>query len=118
MKWLVTTVLMALLISGCAHFDSIDYNTKPPKDWPDLTIRVHTVTKEQILQACNKVVPFPQACASINFYFKTCDVYVPEGAARDFFIRHELAHCNGYDHVGETALRDAWEVWKKENKKE
>lgn len=64
---------------------------------------------------CSKHVGFgmsPLACAEINLYAGTCDIWFsadfPPG---DSIIEHERLHCQGYDHIGGNLLKRAHAEW-------
>ena len=78
--------------------------------WPQLTVVEHYVPHWQMRDRCVKYAPFgmsPEACAEFNLETRTCDLWF----SADFpppksFIEHERMHCDGYDHIGETNMRD------------
>jgi hypothetical protein len=37
-------------------------------------------------------------------------IYLTRGDT--YMLEHEQAHCRGYDHPGESTMRDAWARWK------
>ena len=55
----------------------------------------------------NSIAMIPVACAQFDFVNRRCYVWYnaddPPSAAT---IEHERLHCQGYDHTGETTLRD------------
>jgi hypothetical protein len=78
--------------------------------WPQLTVVEHYVPHHVMRDRCVKYTPFgssPEACAEFNLAERRCDLWF----SADFpppkaFIEHERMHCAGYDHVGETNMRD------------
>ena len=77
--------------------------------WPELTIVEHRVSAGEMYDRCKKYVAFgmlPMACAEFNLATKRCDIWLMEGFAPRSVVEHERLHCQGHDHVGETAMRD------------
>ena len=77
--------------------------------WPELTIVEHRVSAGEMYDRCKKYVAFgmlPMACAEFNLATKRCDIWLMEGFAPRSIVEHERLHCQGHDHVGETAMRD------------
>jgi hypothetical protein len=78
--------------------------------WPQLTVVEHYVPHHVMRDRCTKYTPWgmsPEACAEFNLVERRCDLWL----SADFpppqaFIQHERLHCAGYDHVGETNMRD------------
>ena len=83
--------------------------------WPQLTVVEHYVPHHVMRDRCVKYTPFgssPEACAEFNLAELRCDLWF----SADFpppkaFIQHERMHCAGYDHVGETNMRDFLAAW-------
>jgi hypothetical protein len=83
--------------------------------WPELTVVEHYVPHHVMRDRCVKYTPFgssPEACAEFNLAEKRCDLWF----SADFpppkaFIQHERMHCAGYDHVGETNMRNFLANW-------
>jgi hypothetical protein len=83
--------------------------------WPQLTVVEHYVPHHVMRDRCVKYTPFgssPEACAEFNLAEQRCDLWF----SADFpppkaFIQHERMHCAGYDHVGETNMRDFLAAW-------
>lgn len=96
-----------LLWAGCASIDP----QSAPRDWPRLTIDVRKVSYLEVLKRCSKYSVAPLACAEIHFRTMTCYVWVTPDAPR-WVLDHELGHCHGADHFGESTLRDAWASYK------
>lgn len=77
--------------------------------WPDLMIVEHRVSAGAVYDRCRKYVAFgmlPMACAEFNLATRRCDIWLMEGFAPRSVVEHERLHCQGHDHVGETAMRD------------
>ena len=78
--------------------------------WPQLTVYEHYVPHHVMRDRCVKYTAFgasPEACAEFNLAERRCDLWF----SADFpppkaYIEHERLHCAGYDHVGETNMRD------------
>jgi len=78
--------------------------------WPQLTVVEHYVPHHVMRDRCVKYTPWgssPEACAEFNLAEARCDLWF----SADFpppqaFIEHERMHCAGYDHVGESNMRD------------
>jgi hypothetical protein len=113
--------LPVLFLVGCVtKLVDIDYSTKPPADWPQLEERITKADVETVQRWCN----MPQAlrgrafnCAVISFRYGLCMIYLstddPEA------IKHERAHCAGYNHVGEGGKsHKAWDSFKRDQKLE
>lgn len=103
-----------LLAAGCT---SVAHERV--EGWPELRVAEHYVPMHDMLERCRKYVPWgmtPLACAEFNLAFGTCDIWLSESFAPKAVVEHERLHCRGYDHVGETAMRDflakyrAWEA--------
>ena len=114
-------ILIVLLTSGC----SIMGNSHPP-DWPEHVTIVHKFDKVgDMVAQCEKwgidatgypVLKMIYACARFQFCTKppNCQIAIPteDALAKDWVYKHELKHCEGYDHVGSSSFRDAWERYK------
>lgn len=98
-------ILCLALLSGCTM---IDMHTPPPSDWPKLEVAY--VTSSDLVPGCALML----SCANINFDTMRCTVYQQQTdlETREAAKEHEDKHCEGYDHIGSTALRDYWEQWK------
>ena len=46
------------------------------------------------------------ACAEFDLARGTCDIWLSESFAPRKVIEHERLHCQGYDHVGASGMRD------------
>jgi len=113
-------LLALLLFSGFAYGQElvpIDYNFTVPSDFPKLDERITYLDQEAIYRFCNVKKSFPglikiRSCAVLSFEYDLCMIYVqPNDEAS---LKHERAHCAGYNHVGEASKTvEAWEMWKK-----
>jgi hypothetical protein len=110
--------LLVLLLTSCAiprTLVEIDYNTKPPADWPILEERITYADVATVQRWCN----MPQAmrdrafnCAVVSFRYGLCMIYLSSNDPEA--LRHERAHCAGYSHVGDGGkAHQAWERFKK-----
>lgn len=82
----------------------LDYSTPPPADWPTLAVSRHY---GKVSEHCAQLGIGTLACAVVDFDNNTCDIYWPSSPP-EWMIRHEEAHCKGYDHYGDSIMRDAW----------
>lgn len=78
--------------------------------WPTLTVYEHHVPHHVMRDKCVQYAPFgmsPEACAEFNLEERRCDLYFSaDFPPPAFFVKHERMHCDGYDHEGETHMRD------------
>ena len=78
--------------------------------WPQLTVIEHHVPHAAMRDRCAKYAPWgssPEACAEFNLAERTCTLWFSaDFPPPAFFVRHERMHCEGYDHLGETSMRD------------
>ena len=109
-----TTLLflgVSLLQAACTPIDTHE----PVADWPILTVYEHYVPHHVMRDRCAKYTAFgssPEACAEFNLVERRCDLWF----SADFppmkaVIEHERLHCEGYDHVGSTNMRDFLAVY-------
>jgi len=83
--------------------------------WPDLMVFEHYVPHHVMRDRCVKYTAWgtsPEACAEFDLAERTCNLWF----SADFpppqaFIEHERMHCAGYDHVGETNMRNFLAAW-------
>lgn len=109
----LSTVLSAL--SGC----TVVAHDAPTPDWPALDVVVHRIPHKDMRNACMQYTHWlnsPEACATVNFKDNRCDVYLSNEFPVASHEEHEYMHCKGFDHVGETTLRDAWLNYRKGEK--
>lgn len=111
-----TLLLTLFLLSGCATMT----NAEGPKDWPRLTVKIHQVSLIELYRKCGKYhTPVSLllsggvigACAEITFATNRCDIYLSGENSKEI-VEHEIDHCFGKDHPGDTTLRDAWDKYK------
>lgn len=105
MKSLCAALLVALS-SACASI----IGHEKVAGWPQLAVYEHYVPHAQMRERCARYVGFgslPVACAQFRLAERRCDIWYSADfpPSRDI-IEHERLHCAGYDHVGETKLRD------------
>lgn len=107
-------IFVVLLLSGCATV--IDAGRPPPSDWPQLKETVIHTSSRVAKQLCaSEKLDYVDACTIIAFSKNECNIYTTTDDPD--VMAHERMHCKGYDHVGSTTLRDAWEKWKRETRK-
>jgi hypothetical protein len=95
-----------MLLAGCSSIDHVKV-----EGWPALEVVERYVPKAELHARCSEYVSTmwvaPVACAQFDFVNARCYVWYsadePPSAAT---IAHERLHCQGYDHVGDTTLRD------------
>jgi hypothetical protein len=103
----VKRFLIAALAAASSACTSVGH--EKVADWPELRIYEHRVSAGEMYERCSKYVAFgmlPMACAEFNLATKRCDIWLIEGFAPRNIVEHERLHCQGHDHVGETAMRD------------
>ena len=97
---------LLVLAAGCSSIDHVKV-----EGWPPLQLVERYVPQAQMLEHCKQYVTAigmaPIACAQFDFANRRCHVWYnaddPPSAAT---IAHERLHCQGYDHPGETTMRD------------
>jgi hypothetical protein len=100
-------ILIILLAAAGAACSTVGH--EKVEGWPDLMIVEHRVSSGEMYDRCRKYVAFgmlPMACAEFNLATRRCDIWLIEGFAPRSIVEHERLHCQGHDHVGETAMRD------------
>ena len=104
-------LLLTVFVSGCTVIGH-----EKIEGWPELAVTEHYVSHKEMRDRCGKYLgPFssPEACAEFNLDTKRCDIWFsadfPPAA---FIVEHERLHCGGFDHVGETEMRDFLAKWK------
>lgn len=104
--------LIVVFLSGCTLVE-IDYNTRPPADWPNLEEKIHHVEIGDLPKFCGPkpTLGHAEGCSVVHFGYEVCYIYL---ATKDpAVLEHERAHCKGYSHVGEgDRAHKAWERWK------
>lgn len=108
----VRVLIFALLVLPTQACASINYGSAP-QDWPKLKIEVREVSQLEVIRRCSKYSPLsvPLACAEVHFRTVTCVIWITKGAQK-WVMDHEVGHCWGNDHHGESTLRDAWADFK------
>lgn len=96
-------IILLVLLAGCTAHIPIDYDNKPPSDWPVLREEIVYGTPQQVQGWCAKL---PEAsrgkvsgCALAYFELNLCRIFLTEYNAE--YLEHERMHCKGYVHVGE-----------------
>lgn len=101
--------LAAALLAAAAGCSTIDEHNRV-EGWPELRVIEHYVSDDAMRERCSKYVSFgmlPEACSEFNFVRGECHIWF----SRDYppalyVVRHEQLHCQGYDHPGDTTMRD------------
>jgi hypothetical protein len=117
--WALYIAAAVTVLMGCT---TIDMQRTPPVDFPSLAVRIHAVDGGAVIRACYKYVALgwkllgaiPEGCAEVDFEESTCTIYLRGDYPSKRVLDHELLHCRGYDHPGESSIRDAWEAHRKE----
>ena len=110
-----------LLLSACTTMIG-----NPPIDgWPKLSVEWHRVSGKQMMDFCvrtnadnplvkiNGLLVYIMGCAEPDFDRMACEIYVDKDFPDAGLDEHELKHCEGWDHYGETGMRDLWMEWQK-----
>lgn len=78
--------------------------------WPRLMVYEHYVPHHEMRDRCVKYAPFgttPEACAEFNLAERRCDIWFSaDFPPQETIVKHERMHCEGYDHIGSTGMRD------------
>ena len=78
--------------------------------WPALEVVEHHVPHREMRDRCARYVGFglePVACAEFRFAAARCDIwYSADFPPSREIIEHERQHCLGYEHAGESGLRE------------
>lgn len=105
LAWAVTLPLVVFSLGACTMIDH-----DKVEGWPALTVYEHHVPHHVMRDKCAQYTPwgsFPEACAEFDLAALRCDLYFSaDFPPPKFFIEHERMHCAGYDHVGETHMKD------------
>ena len=92
----------------------IDVHQPPEADFPELVVVTHVVPQQVMLEQCaatNRTGPL--ACASVDLDTLMCTIwYSADVPPTSEIVEHEQLHCKGYDHVGESTIRDLWQKFK------
>ena len=104
--------MSCLALSACA---GIDYSKAPPVGWPELDIVVIPQNLKEVQVTCgNDFWPEVQinACVRVNFEDKICRIFT-SNKNNITLMKHEEAHCLGYDHPGDSLMTYLFEQSKK-----
>jgi hypothetical protein len=105
-RFIPLAALACLLGAGCSTIDTHERVA----GWPQLKLVEHYVPDDVMRARCSKYVSFgflPEACSEFYFDSGECHVwYNADYRPPQFVIEHERLHCQGYDHPGESTLRD------------
>ncbi|HEX5129602.1 MAG TPA: helix-turn-helix domain-containing protein [Usitatibacter sp.] len=115
LRWL-TSALVPIAFAGCTAIG----HQPAPADWPLLKHVEVRAKPVELIEACYAGVPAWQrvlgtvslACAWINFENMTCTTF-NEVDDHGPVYEHELEHCAGRDHYGDSSLADYWERHKR-----
>jgi len=109
-------LLLVMALGACT---AINVHQKPPSDWPKLNVSIHKVGFRELQKICGGsyaigLLTQYMGCAWIYFEKGTCEVYyaADDKDSATHVIEHEVMHCEGYDHIGSSALADGWGEWK------
>jgi hypothetical protein len=106
MRWHAGFIPLLAVLAACSTIDSHE----KVAGWPELKLVEHYVPDDVMRGRCAKYVSFgflPEACAEFYFDRGECHVwYNADYRPPQFVIAHERLHCQGYDHPGDTTLRD------------
>jgi hypothetical protein len=97
---------LVLAAAACA---TIDQHEKV-SGWPELRVVEHRIPDGALRKHCSKYVAFgmlPEACSEFYFDRGECHVWFnADYPPQPYVVKHELLHCQGYDHPGDHNLRD------------
>jgi hypothetical protein len=105
-----TLLVLAAALAGCTTIGH-----ERVEGWPELVVTEYRVPAAQMRERCRKYVGFlqvPLACAEFNLAAKRCVIWLDAGYAPAWVVEHERLHCQGFDHVGSTAMRDFLVRWR------
>jgi hypothetical protein len=101
---MATVALMSTMISACSVIGG-----ERVEGWPELKIVEHHVSHREMRDRCMPYMGFgmtPEGCAEFNFAQSRCDIWVSaDFPPPAFVLDHERQHCAGFEHAGETELR-------------
>ena len=105
MKLRAFAVLLSAFTSACTYIGG-----EPLPDWPELVIFEHHVPHREMRERCAKYAPpmmSPEACAEFYFVQGECHIWFSaDFPPSESIVRHEREHCRGYEHAGESGLRE------------
>lgn len=108
-----TVIGLTCFLTGCASMIS---SNPAPQDWPKLSVSIYRVSTYEVVKRCSKyLTPSGRlmglgrvgGCAEVNFSAVRCDIWVPHDVDPSV-LKHEMDHCLGKDHPGDSILKDAW----------
>jgi hypothetical protein len=106
--------LIASLFSISVGLVPMDYDTKPPADWPKLDERISYIELEAVPRFCGvpkELVSRVQGCSKIDFYYNLCMIHLGNNSPE--LLAHEREHCLGFNHRGEGGKSaKAWTEYK------
>lgn len=107
----VARALLFVSLVSCSAMSSTGI-----EGWPRLEVREHYLPHAEMRTRCAKYVGFgatAYACMEVRFDLSRCDIYYSaDFPPQAWVIEHERKHCAGFDHAGETTLRDALKAWR------
>lgn len=84
--------------------------------WPELQVVEHKVSDQEVQARCGSAAAPGMralACAQFNFRESRCDIwYAGRGPLNPFVLAHERGHCEGHDHVGQSAMERALKAYR------
>lgn len=115
---MIRPTILAAALTGCTVMDQ---HSAPPPDWPALVVREHADSCPAMIARCWPYLSLPMrlmggiplGCAEVRFAEGTCDIYTC-GLSPAGVLAHERLHCRGYDHIGDSTLRDAFQRYKRD----
>lgn len=109
---------LAFLFSVPMGLVQMDYDHKPPADWPKLDERISYIEPEAVGRFCGvpkNLVHRVQGCTKIDFYYNLCMIHLANKTPE--LLQHEREHCLGYDHKGDGGKSaSAWKAHKTSGK--
>lgn len=103
-----TLTLLALAFGSLSACTSI--GRERVEGWPELTVVEHRVPHHVMRDRCGPYTPAfmsPEACAEFFFVQGECHIWFSaDFPPPPYLVRHEHDHCRGFEHAGETTLRD------------
>lgn len=108
-------VVAVALLAGCTV---IDMRRPPPEGWPKLQVTVIKTGFAQVQAACgsNAVIGLLApyfACATVNLSAGTCVIHTMTDDP--YVMEHEMEHCAGRDHIGDSTLREYHDRWSRDS---
>lgn len=105
----ITAIAAITIFASPARAQGIDFTRAPAADWPKLE-KVYHYGDITVCTAPLGITTI--ACATPDFPNGLCEMYFPAVVLRRVVL-HEEAHCDGYDHYGDSIMHDAWTAYKK-----